>query len=77
MTSEPATRTIHLSIKGMGCAACVTAVRSALERVPGVERALVELADASAAVEALPATSPELLVKAVEDAGYEAQTKSG
>lgn len=75
MSEDPSTRTIHLSIGGMGCQGCVTAVQEALQRVPGVERALVDLSGNKAEVEAAPSTEPQALVAAVEEAGYEASLR--
>lgn len=76
MADQDGVRTVHLKVEGMGCGGCASAVRQAPEEVPGVVRALVELSDASAAIEADAATTPEALVRAVEQAGYEAQIRS-
>ncbi len=66
--------TFALKIGSMTCASCVSRVEKALSAVPGVTRALVNLANESAYVEARSGlTSPGLLIKAVEDAGYEAE----
>lgn len=69
MTSHPggARRTV-LSITGMTCGGCVNTVTRVLQRVPGVERADVELEGARAVVEG---TAPAAeLVAAAEGAGF-------
>jgi len=55
----------------MTCENCVRHVRQALESVPGVERALVELDAGRAVVEGTP--DPQDLVAAVEEEGYAAE----
>lgn len=60
----------ELSIEGMTCASCVGRVERALAGVKGVRSAHVNLATERATVEGT--ASPEDLVKAVENAGYDA-----
>ncbi|HHB11984.1 MAG TPA: heavy metal-binding protein [Chromatiales bacterium] len=62
---------IRLTIKGMTCMHCVSAVKKALEAVPGVKRAEVSLDKGQAVVEGEP--DPQALLAAVRDEGYEAQ----
>lgn len=65
-------RRIGLQIGGMSCDHCVSAVRDALERVPGAS--VDELTIGGATVSFDPArTSPDKLVRAVADAGYTAE----
>lgn len=64
--------TTRLSVKGMHCEGCVTRVQAALENVDGVRRAEVSLDEEEATVEADGTPAGEALVRAVEDAGYEA-----
>ncbi len=59
-----------LPIEGMTCASCVLRVERALQAVPGVERAQVNLAAERAEVLAGPQVSRADLVRAVEGAGY-------
>ncbi|WP_028227078.1 heavy metal translocating P-type ATPase [Paraburkholderia ferrariae] len=66
------TRVAEFEIHGMTCAACATRVEKALARVPGVARASVNLATEKATVETGSGVAPEVLVGAVEKAGYEA-----
>ena len=69
-----ATRTteqIALPIKGMTCASCVSHVTHALEEVPGVDEASVNLATEKAIVELDPErVTPSVLADALDDAGY-------
>ena len=60
----------ELKIDGMTCGHCVAAVKKALEKVPGVTAAQVELASGRAQVEGEP--SLEALLAAVQDEGYQA-----
>src|SRR5579871_241205 len=63
------TQTIRIPIEGMTCDHCVGTVRRALEGVPGVRSALVDLAGKRAEVEA-EGVDPSQLRQAVESAGY-------
>ncbi len=64
-------RTLELTIRGMHCASCVSAVENALASVPGVRAARVNLATERAQVQ-LGADGPavEQLTRAVAEAGY-------
>jgi Cu+-exporting ATPase len=64
-------RQLTLAVEGMTCASCVRRVERALERVPGVEQAVVNLATETAQVLLDPgqAAVPDLEA-AVERAGY-------
>jgi len=58
-------------VEGMTCASCVRRVERALEKVPGVQQANVNLATEQASVRLLPgSTSRDDLVRAIEKAGY-------
>ncbi len=59
---------ITLEVTGMTCAHCATAVTRALQRVPGVESAQVDLAAHRATVEG--SAEPARLVEAVREQGY-------
>ncbi|WP_432695164.1 heavy metal translocating P-type ATPase [Marinobacterium sp. YM272] len=67
--SVPATTT-ELSIEGMSCASCVGRVERALQAVPGVIEANVNLATERASIRGN--TGVETLIDAVADAGYTA-----
>ncbi|PRD17254.1 copper-exporting P-type ATPase CopA [Pantoea coffeiphila] len=61
----------QLLIDGMSCASCVGRVQNALQNVPGVSQARVNLAERSALV--LGTASPQTLIDAVSNAGYAAE----
>jgi Cu+-exporting ATPase len=65
-------QTRRLDIDGMTCASCVARVEKALQRVPGVLSASVNLASNQAEVVLLDGTPAAALVAAVERAGYAA-----
>ncbi|ADW21025.1 MULTISPECIES: cation transporter [Thermus] len=61
---------LKLKVEGMTCNHCVMAVKKALMKVPGVEKAEVSLERAEALVEGK--ADPEALIRAVEEEGYRA-----
>ncbi len=64
-------RTTSLFIGGMTCAACVRRVESALQKIPGVERASVNLATSRAVVSFVPGAVPvDELRRVIEEGGY-------
>lgn len=63
-----------LDVEGMTCASCVGRVERALKAVPGVQSASVNLATERAEVKGA-AVDRALLVKAVEDAGYDVTSR--
>ncbi|MEW6690125.1 MAG: cation transporter [Pseudomonadota bacterium] len=67
---------VVLDVPGMNCSLCPISVKKALERVPGVLEAKADLATRSAEAKYDPdRASPEMLLKAVGDAGYPASVK--
>ncbi|WP_100656889.1 heavy metal translocating P-type ATPase [Alteromonas flava] len=73
--SEKASKTqrnITLQIEGMNCASCVRRVELELAKVPGVSRAIVNLAASKANIYFDLQPTPQELVDAVEKAGYSA-----
>ncbi|UQN73434.1 heavy metal translocating P-type ATPase [Burkholderia multivorans] len=76
VTSAPvdrdATHSIDLDIGGMTCASCVSRVEKALENVPGVTHASVNLATERASVRAAGPLDADALIAAVTNAGYRA-----
>ncbi|MGZ8245056.1 heavy metal translocating P-type ATPase [Methylomagnum sp.] len=66
---------LRLSIAGMRCAGCVSAVETALREIPGVEAADVNFADHSALVRG--EVDPAVLRKAVQEAGFDAAVMEG
>ncbi|MBK4733013.1 heavy metal translocating P-type ATPase [Noviherbaspirillum pedocola] len=65
------TTELSFKIGGMTCASCVSRVEKALQAVPGVKSASVNMATENATVYAAPTVSFEAISKAVEKAGYE------
>jgi Cu+-exporting ATPase len=85
MTISPAAATLTSSasgsgdpvlvdVTGMTCAACAARIEKVLGRVPGVERADVNLALETAEI-AAPGVDTELLVAAIERAGFGAHVR--
>ena len=65
-------RHLALEVTGMTCASCVRRVERALEEVPGVAAATVNLAAASADITLAQPVEPGALITAVTGAGYQA-----
>ena len=63
---------VELPVEGMTCASCVGRVERALQKVPGVQSASVNLATARASVQASGAVDAPALIAAIAKAGYEA-----
>ena len=69
-------RTATLDVANMDCAVCPITVRKALEKVPGVGSAKVDLKTHRAVVAFDPSkATPELLTKATTDAGFPSTVK--
>ncbi|KAH6778891.1 heavy metal atpase 5 [Perilla frutescens var. hirtella] len=70
---EKSSQMCHIRIKGMTCTSCSTTVESALQDLPGVERAQVALATEEGEVRYDPKIlTLDQILKAVEDTGFEA-----
>ncbi|MDO8136749.1 MAG: cation transporter [Candidatus Brocadiales bacterium] len=63
---------VQLNVKGMTCNACAEEVKDALDKVKGVKKSEVSWKKELAVVTVKKGTDPNLLVSAVEEAGYEA-----
>ena len=63
-----------LQVTGMTCNHCVTSVTKALQKMPGIESAQVDLAKGEAVVRGN--AQAEAMVAAVKAAGYGAEVKS-
>jgi copper chaperone len=63
--------TIRLTINGMTCMHCVAAVEKALAAVDGVEQ-VVEVSLEAGSATVTGTASPEALIDAVKEAGYQA-----
>ncbi|WP_312950014.1 copper-exporting P-type ATPase CopA [Superficieibacter sp.] len=69
--AQPDDDSLQLLLSGMSCASCVSRVQNALQGVPGVTQARVNLAERTALV--MGSASAAELVQAVENAGYGAE----
>jgi len=68
---------VEIKIQGMNCAACVSRVEKKLQKIDGVQEAVVNLATEKAIVKYLPAVvKPEDLVAAITSIGYGAQVQT-
>lgn len=72
-TSCASTQTLR--VEGMHCASCVGRVERALQAVPGVEEASVNLASSQARVRGK--ASVEALIEAIQRSGYSARSAEG
>jgi len=63
--------TISLPIEGMSCASCVGRVEAALRKVEGVRDVAVNLATERADIQTGPGVDRQVLVQAIENAGYD------
>ncbi|CAN5776276.1 hypothetical protein BH20VER1_BH20VER1_07790 [soil metagenome] len=71
------TESVVIPVKGMSCMACVAKTRQTLRSTAGVTHAAVNLESGSARVTYDPAqVTPERLVSAIQEIGYEAGTPS-
>ena len=70
--AAPAEQTVEktMQVEGMMCEHCESAVKRALEAVPGVQEATASAERGTAVIRMQPDTSEEALTKAVEGAGY-------
>ena len=66
-------QTTQLKVTGMSCGMCVEHVTKALQSVPGVREAEVDLTSGSATVRHDEDAEVEAMVEAVAEEGYEAQ----
>ncbi len=68
---QPVVIEIEIGVEGMTCASCTARVERALNKLPGVIEASVNLATERATVRYLPASvGPDELAAVIEDAGY-------
>ncbi|WP_372830641.1 heavy metal translocating P-type ATPase [Pontibacterium sp.] len=65
----------ELLIEGAGCVSCVGKIEKALNAVEGVESAVMNFAQRTVSVEGI--ASADMLINAVENAGYHAKLTSG
>ncbi len=62
---------LKFKVKGMTCGHCAQTVTKAVEALPAVQRALVDLTAGEVSVEG--AADEKAVRQAIEDAGYEVQ----
>jgi len=63
---------LNLPVRGMTCGNCARGIQQALSRTPGVARASVDQAAASAEIEYDPGrVNPRQLAEAIRELGYE------
>ena len=62
----------RLKVEGMSCEGCVEAVTQALQKISGVQKVEVTLNPGAARVEHEAGVTPEQLIRAVQEAGYQA-----
>ncbi|MGM9482389.1 heavy metal translocating P-type ATPase [Roseateles sp. NT4] len=72
MSPTSALNDVTLQVSGMSCASCVRRVEKALQAVPGVQQASVNLATEKASIQALPNVPVAALTAALDKAGYPA-----
>ena len=66
--------TTELTVNGMTCGHCETAVKNALKSVPGVQDVRVDLQGGTASVQG--EADPQALIAAVTEEGYGAQVRA-
>lgn len=62
-------------IEGMSCASCAMTIENAVSKMPGVEKASVNLATEIMTVEANDSVTPEAIAKVVDGVGYSARPR--
>lgn len=67
-----APKRIELSLPGIHCAGCISGVERALQAVPGVSSARVNLTLRRASIDAAPGVTAEALIDVLDGAGYKA-----
>ena len=68
--------TIKFRVGGMSCAACSARVEKVTKEVPGVFSAEVNLLSGSLTVDADSEAVTQLIIQAINDAGYSAETEN-
>ena len=62
-------------IEGMSCASCAMTIENAVSKIPGVDKASVNLATEIMTVEANDSVTPEAIAKVVDGVGYSARPR--
>jgi copper chaperone len=63
--------TLALTVAGMSCEHCATAIRGEVGKLPGVTEVAVDVTGGTVTVCGKPLPAPDSLRAAVEEAGYE------
>ena len=66
------TKTIKFSVPDMHCESCPKLINLTLEEIPGVVNSNASLKDKTVIVSYTEKVSPELLISAIEETGYNA-----
>lgn len=74
-SSQLADRSVYLSIEGMTCASCAGRVEKALNKIPGIHEASVNLATESAVIRSDGSVDTDLLIREIAATGYRASVK--
>lgn len=64
---------MKIKIEGMTCQHCVMRTQKALKEVPGVLAVQVDLKKGEADVKVQDGVSPQILISAIKNAGYESK----
>jgi Cu+-exporting ATPase len=67
----------YFALTGITCASCVKSIEQALRSIPGVQDAQVNFPDRTAMVTANSNISPDVIIKAIKQAGYDATSMNG
>ena len=76
LEANGAERVVDIGVEGMSCASCVVRIERAVQAVPGVREASVNLATGRARIRSDAETEIGAIVSAVQAAGYEPRTES-
>lgn len=71
---DPSPQRLTIAVEGMTCSSCVRAITAALQKLPGVSKATVELKAGRATVDYTPSrVSTDVLLKTITKLGYKAR----
>lgn len=71
MSAQKLSNRVQVGVRGMTCRACETRVTNAIQRVPGVQSASVNLDTGRVEIRFTDDVAISAIRRAVEDAGYE------
>jgi len=67
-------QTLNLTVTGMSCDHCATAIRGEVGKLPGVTEVEVDVAGGTVTVSGAPLPAQDSVAAAVEEAGYQVIT---